>query len=63
MKAKSRGVSIVVITDKAISPLVLLIFFWVTGILTTISGIHYLYGGLRIMNASYGNGSRGDDSG
>jgi len=46
-----------------ISPLVLLIFFWVTGILTTVSGIHYLYGGLKMMNASYGNGGRGDGSG
>lgn len=46
-----------------IAPLVLSIFFWVTGILTTISGIHYLYGGLKMMNASYGNGARGDGSG
>jgi cardiolipin synthase len=36
--------------------LVLWIFFWATGILTTISGIHYLYGGLKMMNLSQGNG-------
>jgi len=38
------------------SPLVLLAFFWVTGILTTLSGIQYLYGGLKMMNAPQGNG-------
>ncbi|HZE20582.1 MAG TPA: hypothetical protein VE082_00885, partial [Desulfobaccales bacterium] len=36
--------------------LVLWIFFWATGILTTISGVHYLYGGLKMMNLSQGNG-------
>jgi cardiolipin synthase len=39
-----------------ISRLVLWVFFWATGILTTISGIHYLYGGLKMMNLSQGNG-------
>jgi cardiolipin synthase len=39
-------------------PLVLVGVFWITGILTTISGLHYLYGGIRMMNASQGNGSR-----
>jgi cardiolipin synthase len=39
-----------------IPPLVLAVFFWVTGILTTISGIHYFYGGIKMMNASHGNG-------
>ena len=46
-----------------IPPLVLVAFFWVTGILTTVSGIGYLYGGIRMMNASQGNGSRGDSRG
>jgi cardiolipin synthase (CMP-forming) len=41
-----------------ISPLVLLAFFWSTGILTTISGIHYLYGGIKMMNMFQGNGTR-----
>ena len=39
-----------------VSHMVLWIFFWATGILTTISGIHYLYGGLKMMNLSQGNG-------
>ncbi len=46
-----------------IPPLVLVAFFWVTGILTTVSGIDYLYGGIKMMNASQGNGSRGDSRG
>jgi cardiolipin synthase (CMP-forming) len=41
-----------------ISPLILLAFFWITGILTTVSGIHYLYGGIKTMNMSQGNGTR-----
>ena len=41
-----------------ISPLVLPIFFWITGVLTTISGIHYLYNGIKMMNLSQGNGPR-----
>jgi cardiolipin synthase (CMP-forming) len=41
-----------------ISPLVLLAFFWSTGILTTISGIHYLYGGIKMMNMFQGNAPR-----
>jgi cardiolipin synthase len=36
--------------------LVLWVFFWATGILTTISGIHYLYGGLKMLNLYQGNG-------
>ncbi len=39
-----------------IPPIVLIALFWLTGILTTISGIHYLYGGLKMMNPSQGNG-------
>ncbi|MGA9756093.1 MAG: CDP-alcohol phosphatidyltransferase family protein [Desulfobaccales bacterium] len=46
-----------------VPPLVLVAFFWVTGILTTVSGIGYLYGGIKMMNASQGNGSRGDSRG
>jgi cardiolipin synthase (CMP-forming) len=46
-----------------IHPLVLTVFFWVTGILTTISGIQYLYGGIKMMNLTHGNGSREDGGG
>ncbi|MGB8991282.1 MAG: CDP-alcohol phosphatidyltransferase family protein [Desulfobaccales bacterium] len=46
-----------------ISSLVLLGFFWATGILTTISGIQYLYGGIRMMNMFQGNGPKEDGSG
>jgi cardiolipin synthase (CMP-forming) len=46
-----------------IPSLVLVAFFWVTGILTTVSGIDYLYGGIKMMNASQGNSSRGDGRG
>ena len=42
---------------------VLLAFFWGTGALTAISGIHYLYNGIRMMNMFQGNGSREDRSG
>ena len=38
-------------------PLILPIFFWITGALTTISGIHYIYNGIRMMNM-FSNGSR-----
>jgi cardiolipin synthase len=44
-------------------PLVLSVLFWVTGILTTLSGIHYLYGGLKMMNPSQGMGPREDGHG
>lgn len=37
---------------------VLLAFFYGTGALTTISGIHYLYNGIRMMNMFQGNSSR-----
>lgn len=46
-----------------ISPMVLPIFFWITGVLTTISGIHYLYNGIKMMNMFQGNGSRGGSGG
>lgn len=46
-----------------IPPLVLCAFFWVTGILTTVSGIQYLYGGIKMMNTSQGNGPQGDGRG
>jgi cardiolipin synthase (CMP-forming) len=38
-------------------PLILPIFFWITCALTTISGIHYIYNGIRMMNM-FSNGSR-----
>jgi cardiolipin synthase len=43
---------------QPIPPLVLPILFWCTGVLTTISGIHYLYNGIRMMNMFQGNGPR-----
>jgi cardiolipin synthase len=46
-----------------ISALVLLAFFWFTGILTAISGIQYLYGGIQMMNQAHGNGPQGDHHG
>ncbi len=46
---------------QPISPRVLPLFFWSTGVLTTISGIHYLYNGIKMMNMF--NGSREDGSG
>ncbi len=42
---------------------VLLAFFWCTGALTTITGIHYLYNGIRMMNMFQANGSRGNRDG
>ncbi|MEJ2672701.1 MAG: CDP-alcohol phosphatidyltransferase family protein [Deltaproteobacteria bacterium] len=41
-----------------ISPRVLLTFFYVTGTLTTISGIHYLYHGVKMMNMFQNHGPR-----
>jgi cardiolipin synthase len=46
-----------------ISPLVLVAFFWFTGVLTAISGIQYLYGGIKMMNQAHGNGPQGDNHG
>jgi cardiolipin synthase len=46
-----------------ISHMVLLGFFWATGILTTVSGIQYLYGGIRMMNMFQGNGPKEGGSG
>lgn len=40
------------------SPRVLVAFFYCTGALTTVSGIHYLYNGIKMMNMFQGNGSR-----
>jgi cardiolipin synthase (CMP-forming) len=40
---------------------VLLGFFWFTGILTTVSGVQYLYGGIRMMNQA--NGPQKDSHG
>jgi cardiolipin synthase len=42
---------------------VLLAFFWCTGILTTVSGIHYLYNGIKMMDMFQGNASREDNDG
>ncbi len=46
-----------------ISPQVLPVFFYITCALTTVSGIHYLYNGLKMMNMFQGNGPREDSHG
>jgi cardiolipin synthase len=46
-----------------ISPLVLWAFFWSTGILTTVSGVQYLYYGIQMMNQAHGNGPQEDKHG
>jgi cardiolipin synthase (CMP-forming) len=46
-----------------IPPTVLLGFFWVTGGLTTISGIQYLYGGMKMVNRAQNNGSNRENHG
>lgn len=47
----------------AFPPLVLPVFFWVTGILTTVSGLQYFYRGMKQMNMFQGNGAKEDGSG
>jgi cardiolipin synthase len=42
---------------------VLLVFFWVTGGLTAVSGIHYIYRGLRQVSLSMLNGPGGEGHG
>jgi cardiolipin synthase len=44
-------------------PLVLPVFFWITCILTTVSGLQYFYRGIKQMNMFQGNGSKEDGSG
>jgi len=46
-----------------IPPLLLLGLFWVTGVLTTISGIQYFYRGIKQTNMFQGNGAKENDSG
>jgi cardiolipin synthase len=47
----------------AFPPLVLPFFFWVTGILTTISGLQYFYRGIKQTNMFQGNGTKENGSG
>ena len=47
----------------AFPPLVLPVFFWVTGILTSVSGLQYFYLGIKQMNMFQGNGSKENGSG
>ena len=47
----------------AFPPLVLPVFFWVTGILTSVSGLQYFYRGIKQMNMFQGNGTKEDGSG
>jgi cardiolipin synthase (CMP-forming) len=47
----------------AFPPLALPIFFWITGILTTVSGLQYFYRGIKQMNMFQGNGGKEDGSG
>jgi cardiolipin synthase len=46
-----------------ISQWALVAFFWGAGALTVISGIHYLYHGIKMMNMFQGNGPRENRSG
>jgi len=47
----------------AFPPLVLPVFFWITGILTSVSGLQYFYRGIKQMNMFQGNGSKENGSG
>ena len=47
----------------AFPPLVLPFFFWVTGVLTTISGMQYFYRGIKQTNMFQGNGAKENGSG
>jgi cardiolipin synthase len=47
----------------AFPPLVLPVFFWVTGVLTTISGLQYFYRGIKQTNMFQGNGAKENGSG
>jgi cardiolipin synthase (CMP-forming) len=47
----------------AFPALVLPVFFWVTGILTIVSGLQYFYGAIKQMNMFQGNGTKEDGSG
>jgi len=47
----------------AFPPLVLPVFFWVTGALTTISGLQYFYRGIKQTNMFQGNGAKENGSG
>ena len=47
----------------AFPPLVLPVFFWVTGALTTISGLQYFFRGIKQTNMFQGNGTKEDGSG
>jgi cardiolipin synthase (CMP-forming) len=54
-----------VLLSKILSfpPLLLLSFFWVTGALTTISGLQYFYRGIKQTNMFQGNGPKENGSG
>jgi cardiolipin synthase (CMP-forming) len=47
----------------AFPPLVLPVFFWVTGALTTISGLQYFYRGIKQTNMFQSNGAKENGSG
>ncbi|MDO9533025.1 MAG: CDP-diacylglycerol--glycerol-3-phosphate 3-phosphatidyltransferase [Deltaproteobacteria bacterium] len=47
----------------AFPPLVLPVFFWVTGALTVISGMQYFYRGIKQTNMFQGNGAKENGSG
>ena len=47
----------------AFPPLILPVFFWVTGALTTISGLQYFYCGIKQTNMFQGNGGKENGSG
>jgi cardiolipin synthase len=47
----------------AFPPLVLPVFFWATGALTTISGLQYFYRGIKQTNMFQGNGAKENGGG
>jgi cardiolipin synthase len=47
----------------AFPPLVLPVFFYVTGALTTVSGLQYFYRGIKQTNMFHGNGAKENRSG
>ncbi len=55
-------VGLVLLGKVTAVPTVLIhIFFWITGGLTVASGLHYIYGGLRVVNQA--NGPKGSGGG
>jgi cardiolipin synthase len=55
-------VGLVLLGKVTMVPQILLhVFFWITGAMTALSGFHYIYGALKLVNQA--NGPKGDDGG